>query len=233
MNVFISGGSKGLGKAIVECFACKPGNIVYFTYNKSIEAAVELKKKYPHINPIHCDFTNNSDLLELNDKLNKIPIDVLINNYSTNFSRNHFHKTDLNAFERIFVQNVLPVISISQILIKQFIKKRKGKIITILSSSVSEFPPVGMSAYTASKNYMLSLHKSWSVEYLRYNITSNCISPSMMQTDMNEKVDDRIIESFLANHPLKRMVSTEEVAETVFFLAHSSSHINGQNIVLH
>jgi NAD(P)-dependent dehydrogenase (short-subunit alcohol dehydrogenase family) len=131
-----------------------------------------------------------------------------------------------------FKNNLIPVIEITQEILNNFRKKKSGKIITVLSSALIDLPPIGSSVYVANKAYLEKLTKVWAAENVKYNITSNSISPSFMQTKLTSEVDERIIEQMLDNHPLKKLLTVEEVAETVLFLTNASSHINGIDIVM-
>ena len=76
------------------------------------------------------------------------------------------------------------------------------------------------------------LTKVWATENSKFNITSNSISPSFMQTKLTSEIDFRIVSQLIENHPLKKLLTVEEVAETVFFLANATSHINGIDIII-
>ena len=89
-----------------------------------------------------------------------------------------------------------------------------------------------MAKYAAEKNYLLSMNKSWASENINFNITSNAISPSMMQTNLTKNIDERIIEQMITSHPLKRLLDPSEVANVVKFLVEASSFITGQNLVI-
>jgi NAD(P)-dependent dehydrogenase (short-subunit alcohol dehydrogenase family) len=128
--------------------------------------------------------------------------------------------------------NVLPLIRITQELISQFRKKRFGKIITVLTSSIANKPPAGYSEYVAAKSYIASLSKSWANENASFNITSNCISPSFMQTAFTDDTDVRVVEEMINSHPLKRILTTDEVADSVLFLVNSTQQINGINLLM-
>ncbi len=138
----------------------------------------------------------------------------------------------LDVFNDGFRENVLPVIQITQQAIKQFRKKKFGKIITILSSAIINKPPVGWSEYAANKAYLLSMSKSWATENAAFNITSNCISPSLMLTNLTSDMDERLVETYEQNHPLKKALSTSEVAETVAYLVGATQQINGTNLII-
>ena len=109
---------------------------------------------------------------------------------------------------------------------------KSGKIITILTSALVDKPPSGASSYVANKAYLQSLVKSWAVENKKFNITSNSVSPSLMLTKLTSDIDERIIDQIIDNHPLKKILETSEVAETVAFLVNSSQQINGIDLVI-
>jgi NAD(P)-dependent dehydrogenase (short-subunit alcohol dehydrogenase family) len=175
MNILVTGGSKGLGKAIVRTLAATPGNHVYFTFLNSESSASELESKNSNVTKVRCDFNNDASVQSLIDSLQQWNIDVLINNASVNPPKNHFHKIDTDGLIQNFQANVVTTIKLTQAAIKTFRKKKSGRIITILSSAIIGKAPVGWSEYVASKNYLLSMAKSWATENNRFNITSNCV----------------------------------------------------------
>lgn len=233
MNILITGGSSGLGKSITECLATMhPQATVYFTYNSSAEAAIEIEKQFGNTKAIQLDFKQEESLQGTIEKINTLNIDVLVNNAVTSLHKNHFHKTGAEVFSNGFTDNILPVIKLTAAFIKAARIKKAGKIITILSSAISGSPLTGWAAYTAEKNYLLSLAKSWATENVQFNIQSNCVSPEFMDTAINKDLDYRLKEEMIKTHPLKRLLTTNEVADAVNFLVTASPHINGQNIFL-
>ncbi|SHM13869.1 SDR family NAD(P)-dependent oxidoreductase [Chitinophaga sp. CF418] len=232
MNILVTGGSKGVGNAIVNKLAEKSGDHIYFTYLNSEAAASELEVKYPNVSKVQCDFSDENSLSSLVDKMEQWNIDVLINNAAVNPQKKHFHKLDEASLVRDFKTNIVSTITVTQAAIRIFRKKKSGKIITILSSAIIGKPAVGWSEYIAGKNYLLSLSKSWATENNRFNITSNCVSPSFMLTDFNQDVDERLVEEIISSHPLGKLILPAEVADAVAFLTTCSQHINGQNIVM-
>jgi NAD(P)-dependent dehydrogenase (short-subunit alcohol dehydrogenase family) len=113
-----------------------------------------------------------------------------------------------------------------------FRKKKAGKIITIITAALINTPPVGASVYVANKAYLAQLSKVWASENARFNITSNTISPAFMKTNIHATMDERIVEQITEGHPLKKLLTTEEVAESVLFLVNATSQINGVDLVL-
>jgi 3-oxoacyl-[acyl-carrier protein] reductase len=86
--------------------------------------------------------------------------------------------------------------------------------------------------YVATKAYLRELSKVWATENSKFNISANTVSPSYMPTSFTWKMDERVVGQMKENHPLKKLLSPEEVAETVAFLATTSNHMNGMDIVL-
>lgn len=233
MNILITGGASGLGEAITRKLAKDPKNIIYFTFNSSLLNAKLIESEFKNTVAVKCDFKNLEEINLLQKIIETIDLDVLINNaYSGNPIKNYFHKSDLNDFISEFNINITPTILITQSAIRKFRKRKGGKIITILTSFLHSTQPIGSSSYVAGKAYLKSLAKSWSTENIKFNITSNSISPSFMQTNLTTDVDGRIIEKMIEDHPLKSLLKVEEVAETVSFLTKVSLQVNGIDIII-
>ncbi|WKN42337.1 SDR family NAD(P)-dependent oxidoreductase [Tunicatimonas pelagia] len=232
MNTLILGGASGLGESITTKLAEKASDTIYFTYCHSVESASSICQKFPNGHKIQCDFTDPSSLDAFLEVIDDLELDAIVNNAITGMQRNHFHKMETADISKSFQHNVLPILAITQRAIKQFKKKKFGKIVTILSAALINKPPVGWSEYTANKAYLASMSKSWATEYVKFNITSNSISPSLMLTDLNQDIDPRVIEQITNNHPLRELLNPSEVADTVAFLLQTTQQINGVNLVI-
>ncbi|MDR2841553.1 MAG: SDR family oxidoreductase, partial [Paludibacter sp.] len=207
MNILITGGASGLGRSITERFAQEQTNKVYFTFKNSLTNAIEITKNFSNSEGIKCDFTNASDLAALCKKISEIDLDVLINNAYNLTPFANFQKNQSDTFLQSFKKNILPVIDITQAAINVFRAKKSGSIITILTSYLLNVPPSGSAVYVADKAYIEQLTKVWASENIRYNIRSNSVSPSFMQTPMTADTDERIIEQMQNEHPLKRLLN--------------------------
>ena len=233
MIVLITGGASGLGKSITEKMAQQNDTLVYFTYCNSLESAKDLERGYKNVKSIFCNFNDMGSVMQLAKKISEINLDVVVNNaFSGKIEKQYFHKTDVSVFVDSFKRNIEALITLNKEIIGVFRKKKAGKIITILTSYLINKPPTGLSEYVAQKAYMLSLAKSWAVENAQFNITSNCISPSIMLTNLTSDTDERIIEEMIGKHPLKKLLEKDEVANTVVFLSMATNHMNGVNIIL-
>jgi NAD(P)-dependent dehydrogenase (short-subunit alcohol dehydrogenase family) len=166
-------------------------------------------------------------------KMDEIGLDALVNNaISTPIAKKHFHRTGLEVFKDGFAQNILPTVEITQRAITRFREKKGGRIVTLLTATLVGKPPAGYAEYTAAKAYLHSLAKSWAAENAVYGITSNCISPGYMATKLTSDTDARIVEQMTSQHPLKRLLTTGEVAEAVEFFLNAPLHINGTNLLI-
>ncbi len=231
-RILITGGASSLGEAITRSLVRSSDNRVFFTYNRSLEAATRIEHEFPQAKALHCDFTDPESLHLLLMQIPDLGLDVLINNAWTGLITKHFHKTEPAAFQTSFVHNVLPTVQITQQAILAFRKKKSGKIINVLTSYLINRPPTGLAEYVANKAYLASMSKSWCVENARHNITSCCVSPSLMQTQLTSDVDERVIAEMIEAHPLKALITPQEVADTIEFLVRASPHINGANIIM-
>ncbi|WP_284653023.1 SDR family NAD(P)-dependent oxidoreductase [Flavobacterium terrisoli] len=231
MKILITGGASGLGESITRTLA-KEDNTVYFTYSKSSAKARQLESEFKNTTAIHCDFSNETAVKTLAAKITELDLDIIIHNaYSGDYLKTHFHKIEAADFLTDFKVNVMPVVTLTQAAINTFRKKKSGKIITVLSSALLE-PPVGSAVYTANKAYLQKLTQVWANENARFNITSNSVSPTFMDTAMTASIDERVKEQIIENSPLKRLLTTDEVAQTIRFLAMKNTEFSGMDFVL-
>lgn len=227
MNILITGGSSGLGRAMVEKLAPVEDYHIIFTYCHNIDAAKYLENSYKNVQAYPLDYNDLDSIDRLVNEIPHLNIDILINNaYAGTALGTHFHKTDINDFTTAFNTNIIPFIKITQACLSYMRKQKFGKIVNIITSYVIDVPPAGFSVYTATKAYIRQLSKSICKEYGRYNITSNCILPDYMPTAFG-KVEDFQLEQMQAAHPLKKLLQPEEVADVVAHLILLSQQVNG------
>ena len=157
-------------------------------------------------------------------------IDILVNNAG----QNHvalFLMTKIKKFKEIFEINFFSQLVITQKIIKNMIKNKKGSIINIASNAATE-ADAGRSAYASSKASIITFTKILARELGSFGIRVNSISPGLTNTDMmNSGITEKIMSETINKIPLKRVAQPDEIASTCFFLASdSSSYITGENI---
>ena len=232
MNILITGGNSGLGKATVEKLA-QEGHMIYFSYLPTEQCTLEaneLVKANGNLNAIPLNFCENDSVDSFCEQIKGLHIDVLVNSaYAGKAQGSHFYKTPAEDFLTAFQNNVVPTIRITQACLEGMRKRRFGKIINIITSYVMDTPPTGFSVYASTKEYLHQISKSISKELGRFNITSNCLLPEYMNTNFG-KVEDFQLDQMIAAHPLKKLLQPEEVAQIIAHLVNSSQQLNGVDI---
>ena len=236
-NVIITGCNKGIGKATLEGFAKYGANIFACVRSNSSEFkkfTSTLKKKYKvKIYVIKLDLLKKSSISNCVNEIYKINknIDILVNNAGMLFN-SLFQMTSEKQLQEMFQVNYFSQVYLTQIISRGMTKNKTGNIIFVSSTSGIN-GDYGRFAYSSSKAAILSTVKTLSKELSNYNIRVNAVSPGLTETDLmlsNTKED--IIKSEIEKISLKRIASTNEIADIILFLAsEKSSYINGQNIV--
>ncbi len=231
----VTGGSRGIGKAICKSFANHGCNVA-FTYNNSKESAKNLEKELNSMGIISksykSDASNYNDALKLvDDVLNDFEnIDVLVNNAGIK-KDNLLMRMEKEDFDTVINTNLSSVFNLTKASIRTFLKQRNGSIINI-SSVVGVKGNAGQSNYSASKAGIIGFSKSIALELGSRNIRSNVIAPGFIETDMTDSLSEDIIKSWKESIPLKRGGDPNDVGNACVFLASDlSSYITGQ--VLH
>ena len=235
-TALITGANKGIGLAIVKKFVNNGCNIIACTRKNdevSLKELNEISSKFPQKIKIY-----TFDMIELKEDdltLTKIldenkKIDILVNNAG----QNHvalFLMTKIKKFKEIFEVNFFSQLVITQKIIKNMIKNKKGSIINIASNAATE-ADAGRSAYASSKASIITFTKILARELGGFGIRVNSISPGLTNTDMmNSGITEKIMSETINKIPLKRVAQPDEIASTCFFLASdSSSYITGENI---
>ena len=231
----VTGGSRGIGKAICQSFA-ENGCDVAFTYNNSKESAenlaTELNKLGVKVKAYKSDASSFDDASKLVDDVISDfgKIDVLVNNAGIKKDI-LLMRMDKEDFDSVVNTNLSSVFNLTKSSIRTFLKQRSGSIINI-SSVVGVKGNAGQSNYSASKAGIIGFSKSVALELGSRNIRSNVIAPGFIETDMTDSLSEDVINSWKESIPLKRGGNPSDVGNACVFLASDlSSYITGQ--VLH
>ena len=231
----VTGGSRGIGKAICQTFA-ENGCDVAFTYNNSKESAENLAKDLKNIGvnakAYKSDASSFDDATQLvEDVINDFgKIDILVNNAGIK-KDNLLMRMNKEDFDSVVNTNLSSVFNLTKASIRTFLKQRSGSIINI-SSVVGVKGNAGQSNYSASKAGIIGFSKSVALELGSRNIRSNVIAPGFIETDMTDSLSEDVINSWKESIPLKRGGKPSDVGNACVFLASDmSSYITGQ--VLH
>ena len=226
-TVFITGGSRGIGKCAVEAFS-KNGYNVAFTYLNSQKEAEKIATGCGAF-AIKCDVSKSEDVKNAIDLTIKKygKIDVLINNAGIDEFCLFTDITD-EKWHKMIDTNLSGAFYASREALKDMIKRQNGVIINVSSM----WGEVGASCevhYSVSKAGLIGLTKSLSKEVGPSNIRVNCVSPGVIDTDMNAHLTKEDMEQLKYDTPLGKIGKCEDVCNTLLFLASDkSSFITGQ-----
>ena len=230
----VTGGSRGIGKAIVDAFAAQ-GATVAFTYLSSRERAegiaADWKAKGKNVIACYSDASSyvhaESLVPSIKEQFGKI--DILVNNAGiTNDTL--LLRMDEDQWDSVIETNLKSVFNMTKQCIKVMLRQKSGSLIH-MSSVVGVFGNAGQANYAASKAGIIGFSKSVAKEIGSRNIRSNVIAPGFIESDMTSELDENTRSTFLANVPLSRFGQAEEVAQLATFLASDQSqYITGQTI---
>ncbi|MFW2331720.1 MAG: 3-oxoacyl-ACP reductase FabG [Nitrospinota bacterium] len=229
-NVIVTGGTRGIGRAISESFI-KEGANVCALYNANDESAESFKNDIDNQNRLtiaKVDIGSYSSSEQFFNRYAKEhdSLDILVNSAGIRLdSVVGLMPTD--NWEKVIATNLSGSFNVSKLAVKIMLKKRYGRIIH-LTSPIGNLGFAGQANYAASKAGQVALTKSLSKELAKRNITVNAVSPGFIETDLISDLSADLSKKYLEMIPLKRFGQAAEVARVVLFLAaKESSYITG------
>lgn len=230
-TALITGGSRGIGKAIVEKYLAE-GAKVAFTYRSSsakADAIVEAAQAGDRLKAYQSDASNYASSEDLVKQVLEDfgTVDILINNAGITKDTLMLRMGE-EHWDQVIEVNLKSVFNLTKHLLKPMLKNRGGSIIN-MSSVVGVFGNAGQANYAASKAGIIGFTKSIAKEVGSRNIRCNAIAPGFIATEMTNELDEKTKETYTASIPLKRFGSGEDVANACVFLGSDhSTYISGQ-----
>ena len=231
LHAVVTGGSRGIGKAVCLILA-KQGYDISFTYNSNHALAeglvAELKALGSNAKAYSIDFSDKNCSEQI-EKLTEASsrIDLLVNNAAISIDglMMRFKSNDLDA---LLNTNLRSSYIMAQSILRPMMKAKQGSII-FMSSVIGQNGNAGQTAYATTKAGLIGLTKSLAKEVASRNIRVNAIAPGFIQTDMTSSLPEANKQSILAQIPLGRFGTVDDIAQMVSFLASpDSSYITGQ-----
>lgn len=230
----ITGATRGIGKQIALTLANEGYNIVlnYRTENDELKQLKnEIESKKVKCLTVQGDVTNFEDCKQMIESAIEEfgKVDVLVNNAGITKDM-LLARMKEEDFKQVIDVNLVGTFNMTKNVISYMMKARNGKIINI-SSVVGIAGNAGQTNYSASKAGIIGFTKSLAKEIASRNILVNAVAPGFIETNMTDVLKDDVKQEIAKNIPLKRMGTTQDVANVVKFLASDdSSYITGQVI---
>lgn len=236
-TVLVTGGTTGIGAAIVEEFRNTGANLIITgaddsekieNLNKSVQSKADNKTFY-----LRVDFTNRKSFEDFFIKLDQYDnIDICINNAGTN-KNNYIEDVNLEDYNLLMDINLRAPFLITRYLSKRMKKANYGRIINI-ASIWSLITRERRTVYAMTKAGIVGLTKTSAVELAPYNVLVNAVSPGFTMTELTKAtLPEKEMKELIEIIPAHRFAEPIEIARIVLFLASDfNTYITGQNIVV-
>jgi NAD(P)-dependent dehydrogenase (short-subunit alcohol dehydrogenase family) len=231
----VTGASRGIGRACAIELAKHGANVVVnYTANaeaaESCKAAIEAEGAQALV--VQADVSKPDEAQQLiataEEHFGKV--DILVNNAGINRDRT-VQRMAVEEWQAVIETDLSSMFYCTNAVVTGMRDRGFGRIIN-MSSIIGQMGNLGQSNYAAAKAGMIAFTKSAAKELARFNITVNAVCPGFVATDMVQALDDNIKEALIAQIPLGRFGTAEEVATTVRFLCTEGSFYTGAQMSL-
>lgn len=232
-TVVVTGGCRGIGKAIALRFASEGARVFAFDYvipqeNEVFTENTELAKA---VSFKQVDVTKMESVQKAFDEAAAETgrIDILVNNAGITRD-NLIMRMSEDEWDAVINTNLKGAFLCTKSAIRFMMSARYGRIVNI-SSVVGATGNAGQANYSSSKAGMIGLTKSTAKELASRNIIVNAVAPGYVRTPMTDKLTDEQRAAFIVNIPMKRVAEPEDISNVVTFLASDdASYVTGQVI---
>ncbi len=228
----ITGATRGIGKGIAIKFAEQGANVA-FTYVSSEEKAKAVEEELIALGVKAKGFKSNAAEMDaavafVDDVVKEFgTVDIVVNNAGITKDGLLMRMSEEN-FDDVINVNLKSVFNMTKAVLRTMLKQRSGSIIN-MSSVVGVEGNAGQANYAASKAGIIGFTKSVAQELGSRNIRCNAIAPGFIATEMTAALDEKVVEGWLEDIPLKRAGTPEDVANaTVFLASDMGAYVNGQ-----
>ena len=227
--VLVTGASGGIGSAISKVFSSEENyELIIAGTNKKKLINLKDKLQNDNIKILEANLSETENFINELTKIN-LDVDILINNAGINRDNLLIRMSDDDLLQVVNI-NLISTIKLTKYLVRNMIKKRYGRIISI-SSIVGVTGNAGQSNYASTKAGVIAFSKSLAQEVASRGITVNTISPGYIKSPMTDNLNENIQQNILAKIPCGRFGNPEDISNVVNFLANDdANYITGSNI---
>lgn len=232
----VTGGSRGIGRAIVKAFAAEGAKVacVYRGSQQAAESlAEEIRQSGGHCLAIQCDVANLEAAQKACEQVEKEwgRLDILVNNAGV-IKDDLFVRMEPEAWNTVLQTNLGGTYNFCKAVGYTMMKQRRGRIINI-SSVAAEYVNMGQTNYAASKGAINSFTRALAVELASRGVTVNALAPGFIETDMSEAVRNKAGDIIKKMIPMKRLGQPDDIAKAAVFLASAdAAYLTGQVITV-
>lgn len=214
----VTGGAKGIGKAIVECLLAS-GARVWVWDTSGID--------YEGVNSVIVDVTNADQIAQaIAQIINKgSRIDILVNNAGYLGQLHAFDEHEQDDWNRIIQVNLVGMLQVTQLVLPYMRRWAGGRIINMGSLAGKE-GLAQLAAYSAASGGVIAFTKALGREVVNSNIFVNCVAPGPTDTGMIRNLGTEAVKAMIDDSPMKRLGKVEEVAQLVTWLCSEASRFN-------
>ena len=226
-TVIVTGGSRGIGRAVAEMFNSAGANVIV-TYKNSIDNEYFDTRNIRHFK---CDVSDSKQVQETIHIITKDfkQIDVLVNNAGITKDGLLMRMSE-EDWDAVIDTNLKGIFNMTKAVVRGMMGRKYGKIVNI-TSIVGIMGNPGQANYVASKAGVIGFTKSVAKELASRNITVNAVAPGFIETEMTGKLSDEVKQAYLNSIPMKKFGKGEDIAKAVMFLASDDSiYITGQTL---
>lgn len=231
-RVLVTGGTRGIGKAIARKFL-EEGFRVVINYGHDQKGAEQTMEEFSSLPgpcmTIHADISAGKEVEEMFVRIKEElgGIDILVNNAGVVRDQLLIFMTE-EQWDEVIGTNLKGTYLCCRQAIRPMVAKRWGRVVNIISPSAL-LGREGQSSYSASKGGVLSFTKSLARELAKTGITVNAVMPGLIDTEMTRNMDKKVLDGLLKKVPAGHLGRPEDVAHAVYFLASpQASYITGK-----